>query len=245
MPGKRLCVAVEASFQVKSSYPDWRTDMMSSRFRRITEADREPVLAMLKRAFASDPLIRWIYHEDERYQQKFDRFFYAYTGDCFKHGSGLTYLDGRGGVVIWHPPEEPCDYENLWAVFRSTATESRKEDVVSVFKEFAELHPSTPHVYMTFAARDSLLERSTTPLLGALFKHCDLEGMALCGEATSPINVQYYEGFGGKILGEVHRGTSPKYYTMLRTPQATRCQLDAAFVEESSLLPGSCPKVAT
>jgi hypothetical protein len=214
-----------------------RTKVTENQFRLINESDRGPLLEMAKRAFVSDPLIRWLYRENERYEQYFERFFYAYGGDCFKHGSGLTYQDGRGVVVFWYPMEETCDYDELWATLRETSSSPYQEDVVEVFKEFVRLHPPERHLYITFLVRDPLSNRSASPIFRALLKNCDDQRLLCCGDVTSPIHRRYYARFGGEVLGEVQRGTSEKYYPMIRVPKL----LDSPSDEEQ-LVGRACGK---
>lgn len=194
--------------------------MTYTRFRRINERDRSSVIAALTSAFFEDPLLRWMYPDDERYFHYFERFVYAYGGDPFQDGCGMTYEDGQGAVVLWHPSGDQCTYEDLHACFRETVPESRQEDVIAVFDEFERLHPREPYRFFTFFARDFRSSRSALPLLRAFFQCSDEDGLCVVGDTTSAVHARYYSKAGAEVLGVVQRGTSPSYYPMMRKCRA-------------------------
>ncbi|CAM2197998.1 putative GNAT family N-acetyltransferase [Paraburkholderia kururiensis] len=179
------------------------------------------MIAMLTRAFFSDPLLRWLYPDDDLYSRYFERFVYAYGGAPFPHGSGMTYDDGDGVLSLWHPSGYRLPYEDLHACFTETVPEPRLTDVVAVFDEFARLHPKHPFRYQTFFARDPLSDHRAFPLLEALVRCSDEEELCIGGDVTSAANVDYHKKVGTEVLGVVQRGTSHVYYTMLRqVPQS-------------------------
>lgn len=187
--------------------------------RRITEDDRSTIVQLLTNAFATDPLLRWVYAQDERYLEHFEGFIYAYGGDPFRNGWGLTYEDQADGAVLWQLVDRMDDGKTLERFLMKTVTDSRRTDVVRVFKELGSLHPREPHCFFTFLGRNPLSARSPSALVRSLCEYCDKNHIQIYGDATSRARALYYMQFNAKVKASVQRGTSPRYYGLIRLPQ--------------------------
>lgn len=170
---------------------------------------------MFTRAFFNDPLLRWLYPDDDLYSRYFERFVYAYGGAPFPHGYGMTYDDGDGAVSLWHPSGYRPPYEDLHTCFTETVPEPRLTDVIAVVDEFARLHPKYPFRYQTFFARDPPSDRRAFPLLEALVRCSDEE--ELCIGGMSP----------PRPMWTTRRKSGPRYwasFNMEPHPCTTPCQ---------------------
>jgi ribosomal protein S18 acetylase RimI-like enzyme len=172
-------------------------------------------------AFARDPLLRWIYEEGDRYLRYFDGFLDAYCGDAFANGGGACYADVGSGAVLWVSPAQHRSDDHLRTYLQTTATESRRDEIIRLFDRFGECHPHTPHYYITLLGRDpgALDQGVGSELMEAVFARCDREQVFAYGEATTTAHVKFYRRLGCELVDVVQVGTSPRFFPMIRAPR--------------------------
>ena len=70
--------------------------------RTAATADTAGVLETLTKAFASDPVVRWVYPEAAPFRQYFPRFAKAFGGKSLTLGTAFVSED-IAGVALWLP----------------------------------------------------------------------------------------------------------------------------------------------
>ena len=89
--------------------------------RLATEADIRTVARTYGRAFANDPVMRWLIPDDDEYEQIRDRFFGALARRWLHHGTLWCTADGVA-VAGWTPPGRPAHGRSGSAKGRNTRT---------------------------------------------------------------------------------------------------------------------------
>ena len=180
-------------------------------------SDREKAVAVIVRAFSSDPVARWTYPDAEQYLAHFPAVVRAFGGNAFAKGTGEHVAD-FAGAALWLSPGVQPDHDALGTIMRESLPAARLTEVVSVFEQMAGYHPSEPRWYLPLIGVDPLHQRKGygSALLGHALRRCDLEHTPAYLESTNPANASLYERHGFKALGTIQRGSSPPIVPMLR-----------------------------
>ena len=184
-----------------------------------TASDETPIIDVMMRAFASDPVAQWIWPDSQQYQKYFPSFVRAFGGKAFTHGSAY-YVDGYAAAALWLPPNFLPDDDMLSSVFQRSVSEQRQKDVISVFDHMGHYHPSEPHWHLPLMGVDPL--KQSKGFGSALMQHalvqCDRDNKLAYLESSSPRSVPFYKRHGFELLGTIQLGNSPPLFPMLRRP---------------------------
>lgn len=202
--------------------------MQSEVFIRIETATARdfPELAnVLVRAFANDPVHRWLMPHDASRPARQGRLFEQLLKLYQRKGVVYTTED-RSGAALWDPPREggPSLSELFDFVFRVLPVfGGRAFRVVQGMGPLAALHPSEPHWYLSVIGADPSKQKTGvgSALLRPVLEQCDQEGVAAYLESSRLENVAYYERFGFEVVAPVALpGAGPILYRMKRAPRA-------------------------
>lgn len=199
--------------------------------RLVAQEDQVSVITLLTKAFYKDPLLRWMYEERDAYLAHFKGFVDAYGGAAFDSRSGLTYEDGPDAAILWHPSDHIADCDSLSSFIAETVPKTRRDDVITVFRELAGLHPAGLFRTLTFAGRDPFSYRNASILIRAFCQRCDEDQVRSGGDVTSLAHAKYYRQFGFETIGVVQRGSSPPFYSVLREPRAVVVKSSPFFID--------------
>jgi GNAT superfamily N-acetyltransferase len=184
-----------------------------------TASDETPIIDVMMRAFASDPVAQWIWPDSQQYQKYFPSFVRAFGGKAFTHGSAY-YVDGYGAAALWLPPNFLPDEDTLSSVFQRSVSEQRQKGVIAVFDHMGHYHPSEPHWHLPLMGVDPL--KQSKGFGSALMQHalvqCDRDNKLAYLESSSPRSVPFYKRHGFELLGTIQLGNSPPIFPMLRRP---------------------------
>jgi len=185
----------------------------------IAATDQQRGIATLTLAFSSDPVMRWAWPDPGRYLTYWPRFARAFGGQAF--GEGTAYgLQDCLAVALWMRPGVGPDEETVMAVMGESLDDQVLGDVIGLFEQMAELHPTADVWYLPLIGVD--LVAQGRGLGSALLRHvaatCDEDGLPAYLEATSPRNRDLYARHGFNVVDVIQAGTSPPLWAMLREP---------------------------
>jgi ribosomal protein S18 acetylase RimI-like enzyme len=180
-------------------------------------------ITTLELAFATDPVMRWLWPSSWAYHEAFSKFVNAMAGAAFHQGTAQWVDDGRG-VALWLPPGIGADDEALVHVI----LESVEPDLLSDLSEFSNLlreyHPVIDHWYLAVTGVDPYFQGMGlgSTLLRHALARCDDDGLPAYLEASTLRNRALYERFGFKEIAVIQAGSSPQVWSMMRHPAAAR-----------------------
>ncbi len=173
--------------------------------RRLEPAERDAALTSTVAAFATDPLLRWVWPEDDRYAACAPGFF-GLLLDLRRAGGEVWAAQGGAAVAMWDPPgglytrPEP----DPWPALQEAFTQQER-DSWAVYDQRVGDRATAPHWYLGVLATDparrgrGLAAAVVAPVLAA----CDRTGVDAWLETAAAANVTYYRRFGFEVAREV------------------------------------------
>ena len=190
---------------------------MNSGFGPVRTDERRLAVATLTVAFASDPFLRWMYPEPGEFLAHFPQLMFAFGGAAFDQET-VWQLEGHSAVAMWMPPGIEPGIDATLAVFEATIGDERLGDLMGVFGQMDDAHPSYPLWYLPWLGVDSAVQGQG--LGSALIRPCleivDSHHLPAYLDSTNPQNVSFYERHGFEITGHRQAGSSPPIISMLR-----------------------------
>lgn len=189
--------------------------------RRYRPGDRDRALETVVEAFATDPILRWVWPEDERYAGCAPAFF-GLLLDLRLEGGEVWVADGGDAVAMWDPPGglygPPA--EERWAEVRQAFTPAEQERW-RLFDQALTIPDGRPRWYLgvlaTAPARQGqgLARAALAPILAA----ADRTGLPACLETGSTANVAYYARLGFAPVAEADLPDGgPRAWVLCREP---------------------------
>ena len=185
--------------------------------RRATSDDRPAVCVTAMRAFSDDPVMRWLYPEDE--------VFLAPGGEVLRPamtgwiGLGEVWCtDDGAGVAVWIPPGRP----EIDFTVEPPAAEpppDRLERFAIIGPLMEEHTPPEPHWYLQLLGTHPDWQRRGigATLMDVMFERADADGLACYLETETVENVVYYRRHGFDVRSEWDVPTGPHMWGMLRS----------------------------
>lgn len=186
--------------------------------RRATTSDEPAIRVTAMRAFVDDPVMRWLYPDDEIFLAEGGVVFEGAFRGWVALGEVWCTDDGVG-VAVWIPPGRPD------VPFSDDPRESEIDP--SLVERFGILGPlmeantpPEPHWYLQLLATHPDWQRRGVgaQLMGATFERADGEGLACYLETETVENVAYYRHHGFEVRSEWDVPTGPHMWGMLRPP---------------------------
>ncbi|HSJ90862.1 MAG TPA: GNAT family N-acetyltransferase [Ilumatobacter sp.] len=187
--------------------------------RRATEADIGTVARTYGRAFADDPVMRWLIPDDDEYEAIQVPFFGALARRWLFHGT-LWCTDDGVAVAGWNPPGRPGAvvvdptpvHHPDWRIERFIALRT----VID-----ANTPPETHwHLNMIATHPDWQRRGLAGALMSTVFEVADEAGLPCYLETETPENVAYYRHHGFEVRTEWDAATAdsqgPHMWGMLR-----------------------------
>jgi GNAT superfamily N-acetyltransferase len=184
--------------------------------RRACLDDRPAAQVTAMRAFADDPVMRWLYPDDEVY--------FAPGGETFRSpmtgwiGLGEVWCTDDGvGVAAWIPPGRP---EIDFGADPTSAPPSPEllERFAIIGAAMAEHTPAEPHWYLQLLATHPDWQRRGigAALMAVVFERSRGEGLPCYLETETVENVAYYRHHGFEVRSEWDVPTGPHMWGMYR-----------------------------
>ena len=205
--------------------------------RRATRADLTQLSVTAVRAFGADPVMRWLYPDDDEY--------FAPGGEVMR-GAMTTWIehnevwctDDAAALAVWIQPGRPEAPENTDPSLVPPPPD-RLERFGIIGPLMAEHTPPEDHWYLQLLATHPDWQRQGlgAALMAAKFEQADAEGLPCHLETETVVNVAYYRRHGFEVHTEFdiptgaheHRFSSfdadpatevgPHMWGMLRTPR--------------------------
>jgi GNAT superfamily N-acetyltransferase len=189
--------------------------------RTAVPGDDERLASMLVRAFAEDPIIRWVFPDDEE-----ARRLYFRTNLELGHPHGTIFtVDSSAGCAIWAPPGEWR--VSLWTqlllvprIIRMLGVR-RFQRGMTVFDRLQKEHQEGPHYYLgVLGVEPSCQGRGLgAALVAAGLELADRAGVGAYLETSNPRNVPLYRRHGFEVTRTLEFGAgAPSCWLMWRPP---------------------------
>src|SRR5579859_2159578 len=124
---------------------------------RATDDDDGPLAAVLARAFDDDPLVNWVFRDDDARDEARNLYFRTNLELGRPHGAVLT-VSSRMGAAIWTPPGHwrVGIWRQLVLVRRILRMlgRSRFARGLATFDRLQREHPEEPHYYLSLLGVD-------------------------------------------------------------------------------------------
>lgn len=182
---------------------------------------------VLARAFADDPVMRWMLPIDARRSRALARVFAALARHHFLAG-GAAEVASRGGelgaAALWDAPgrwEQSTreQWRMMPAFAMAMGRHTRRGIVVSELMK--QNHPEEPHWYLGIIGSDPSIRGAGfgQALMRSRLDRCDAEGAPAYLESTNEANVPYYLRFDFEVTGEITVPGGPTLVQMWRWPR--------------------------
>jgi ribosomal protein S18 acetylase RimI-like enzyme len=201
--------------------------------RAFSRADLKPTCAMMARAFDDDPVMAWIFPDEQMRRRRLPLFFAAsMRGTSVRHeGTELLVTGGQiRGCAIWLPPGTwlPSTWQQLVALPGYARTLGSRIGVASAtYGALMNVHPRNPHWYLAGIGTDPPLQGTGigTELMRSRLSRCDAAGMAAYLESSKASNVPFYERHGFTVTRELTIPSGgPTLWLMWREPHPGRAE---------------------
>jgi ribosomal protein S18 acetylase RimI-like enzyme len=202
--------------------------MTSGRARTVrpfVRADLSATVATLARAFDEDPVMMWIFPDEQLRRRRLPAFF-ASSLRATRVGAEVAVLEGRVlGAAVWLPPGawRPPLWRQLVALpgvaFRLG---SRMTVASTTYGALLRVHPDRPHWYLSGIGTDPPAQGTGvgSELMHSRLVRCDADRMPAYLESSNERNVPFYERHGFRVVGELSvPGGGPTLWLMWRDPQ--------------------------
>lgn len=191
--------------------------------RHVVRSHAEQAAQILTAAFLDDPVMCWIFPNEETRQADLLAFMTMATDRSISIGHAYELTDGDG-VALWCPPDVSFYDEAMGIQFYEMALApngARIDMVLGGLAEMGEHHPEEPHFYL---ANVGVAPGSQGNGYGALLVDrvttmCDDEGLIAYLESSNPRNVSLYERAGFEVTAEIHLPEGPVMRPMVRHPR--------------------------
>ena len=196
--------------------------------RLATDEDRDALAAVLARAFADDPVVRWVYgppapdHRRPRQERREQRFFNWVLRRLTPQDVTWT-TSGREGAALWALPgqwrESPREALTLTAL-TAPAVGLRAPRVLRGLGQVESRHPATHHLYLAVLGVDPVRQGAGlgSELLRPGLELCDRDGIPAYLETAKERNIAFYARHGFRVTGEMTLPKGPPIWFMWRDP---------------------------
>lgn len=199
-------------------------DPIAATVRKVTDADRKQLTAVMARAFDDDPIANWFAAQDKRRARRiYDFMDVAYR--ITAPGGELYTTDGLQGGAYWSAPGKwkmgMLQQLMLLPAMVRTATWRRVPAIMGGLNAIEKKHPHEPHYYLLALGVEPDLQGHGigSQLMAPVLERCDKEHLPAYLESSKERNVPLYERNGFRVTEElVVPNGGPKIWLMWREP---------------------------
>jgi GNAT superfamily N-acetyltransferase len=190
--------------------------------RRCPPDLRDRTLDMVVAAFRTDPVLRWVWPTDERYETC-ARPFFGLLLDLRRESGEVWIADEGDAVAMWDPPGGlyvPTD-QDRWPAVQQRFSDVERERWATFEASMAIPEPAGPHWFLGVLATSPALQRRglgrhvVAPMLGA----ADRTSLPTYLETAGEGNLAFYRRLGFAPAAEVQMPDGPLCWLLRRDPQ--------------------------
>jgi ribosomal protein S18 acetylase RimI-like enzyme len=190
--------------------------------------DHEGLASVLARAFDADPIVSWVFRDDEARDHARTLYFRT-TLALYRRYDGILTVDSRLACALWLPPGKWR--VSFWRELLLAPTILRMLGMrrlgrgLAAFDRLQREHPTEPHHYLALLGVDPSCQSQGlgTALLGAGLERADRDGLGAYLETSNSRNVALYERHGFEVKKTIDFGPgSPTCWLMARPPRVAR-----------------------
>ncbi|RZT80264.1 acetyltransferase (GNAT) family protein [Micromonospora violae] len=170
-----------------------------------TPADRDAVVGSLVAAFVKDPVLRYLFPDEETYPRHAAAFF-GHLFDKRVHRSSIWTIGGGASVAIWEPPADPSA-DPPAAAHGSPEKAPYPADVLARVQGYDEaVHaalPTYPFWYLGVLGThpDRAGRGWGRAVMRAGLDRAAADGLPAILETSNPGNVELYRRAGWEVVG--------------------------------------------
>ena len=198
---------------------------MTATVRLANADDIAPLAASLSRAFADDPVMRYLLGKDEVPFEKGVKFFTLMSKMQLPHEHSYV-SEHCEAAAMWAPPEKwkvpPMGILKATPGFLGVFGARQFVSALEALSLLEKNHPTEPHYYLEFLGTDPAHQRKGLggAVMEPVLAKCDAEGVGAYLESSKDVNVPYYRHFGFEVRQEItHKNDGPTQWLMWRDPK--------------------------
>ncbi len=169
--------------------------------RRATQTEHQQLCITAMRAFIDDPVMRWLFPDDEEYLAPKGAVFHRAFAGWLGHNE-VWCTDDVAGLGVWIPPGRPPSPTEPPPGPPPSA--ERAERFAAVGAAMDEHTPHEEHWYLQLLATHPDWQRQGigARVMAPMFRRADEEGLACYLETETAQNVAYYRHHGFEVRSE-------------------------------------------
>ena len=191
--------------------------------RRAGRADLDGVCRSLARAFLDDPVMEWMFPDDDRRAELNERFFRLRVSGLLAQDEVYT-TDGYAGAACW---AEPGRWEMGWregivfALRVATMVRTRGALLARGWQIVDAAHPKEPHWYLAILGTEPEAQGQGvgSALLQPVLDDCDRNDVPAFLESSKERNIAFYARHGFRVTRELTLPEGPPIWQMWRDPR--------------------------
>jgi ribosomal protein S18 acetylase RimI-like enzyme len=193
---------------------------MTPRISLIKKTHAAKAIATIVSAFSEDPVIRWLYPDDNMYRKEFPAFVKAFGGKAFEHNTAFS-IDNHSGVALWLPPQVQPDEKALLKIIQKSLPSQKQKDLFFIMEQTNQYHPQEPHWYLPLLGVDRTKHHNGygSALLAHTLDIINGENQIAYLESSNVKNIPLYERYGFEVQGVITGKNSPTLWPMIRKPK--------------------------
>jgi ribosomal protein S18 acetylase RimI-like enzyme len=191
--------------------------------RKATREDIPAMAEMLARAFHHDPIVDWVF-QNEQSRPTYTRRFFAGRARVLIGQREIYTADGTAAAAMWARPDEwrdpPLRAMKELAIL-APGVGTRLGRVVRGLVQVEAKHPKPPHWYLAVLGTEPSRqgEGLATKLLAKVLDECDRDEVPAYLETGTERNVAFYTRHGFKVTEELRLPNGPPVWLMWREPR--------------------------
>jgi GNAT superfamily N-acetyltransferase len=191
--------------------------------RPVQHHDAGPLAAALTRAFADDPVTRWVYGGEAATSRWSERFFAWQLRRLMPQDVSWTTADGAGGAALWALPDQWRESaRETFGLVRLTfrGVLPRLPRILRGLGQVEVRHPSERHLYLAVLGVDPSRQGQGvgSQLIRAGLDLCDREQLPAYLETGKEHNLAFYGRHGFQVVDRVELPKGPPVWFLWREP---------------------------
>lgn len=198
---------------------------MAVSVRKASGDDARPLALALARAFADDPVMRWLLPADAGRVRRLRQLFAAQLRHHYLPVDEVYTTREVDGGALWSPPERwrtprasllRALPRVLWTLRGHTTAAER------AVRAIERVHPAEPHWYLAVVGVEPARQRVGigSALLAPMVERCDRDFLPAYLESSREDNLAFYHRLGFEVTGRIDLpGGGPLVWPMWRAPR--------------------------